>query len=389
MPILECLKVSKAYGGLLAVSDLSFAVEPGEVYAIVGPNGAGKTSLFDCISGVNPATSGIIKFKDREIQGLRAHQISRLGLARTFQTTVAFNSQTVLTNVLVGGAFGRDGANPTLWFNNQAQEDALDALALCGLGNQQRKLAGALPVLARKRLMLATALAMRPQMLLLDEPFGGLNPVERAQMIDLIRVVAKTGLTILMIDHVMKAGQALADRILVIDLGPNGHGKTTLLRAITGLLPPRAGQVLLDGKDITHWKAEAIAAAGVIHIPQGDLLFAEMTVTENLLMGAYHGPTWSERNARLGRVYELFPWLKERGGQLARTLSGGERRMLALGRGLMSKARLLLIDEPSLGLAPIITQQIYASIHKVKQGGMSLLIGDENANYVAGLAYRV
>src|SRR5206468_5873892 len=102
--------------------------EPGEVYAIVGPNGAGKTSLFDCISGVNPATSGIIKFKDREIQGLRAHQISRLGLARTFQTTVAFNSQTVLTNVLVGGAFGRDGDNPTLWFNNQAQEDALDAL---------------------------------------------------------------------------------------------------------------------------------------------------------------------------------------------------------------------------------------------------------------------
>jgi branched-chain amino acid transport system ATP-binding protein len=223
MPILECQKVSKAYGGLLAVSDLSFAVEPGEVYAIVGPNGAGKTSLFDCISGVNPATSGVIKFKDREIQGLRAHQISRLGLARTFQTTVAFDTQTVLTNVLVGGAFGRDGENPTLSFKNQAQDDALDALALCGLGNQQRKLAGALPVLARKRLMLATALAMRPQMLLLDEPFGGLNPSERGQMIDLIRVVAKTGnesgVTILMIEHVMKAVQALADRILVIHHG--------------------------------------------------------------------------------------------------------------------------------------------------------------------------
>ena len=223
MAILECQKVSKAYGGLLAVSDLSFAVEPGEVYAIVGPNGAGKTSLFDCISGVNPATSGVIKFKDREIQGLRAHQISRLGLARTFQTTVAFDSQTVLTNVLVGGAFGHDGDNPTLSFKNQAQDDALDALALCGLGNQQRKLAGSLPVLARKRLMLATALAMRPQLLLLDEPFGGLNPVERAQMIDLIRLVAKTGnksgVTILMIEHVMKAVQALADRLLVIHHG--------------------------------------------------------------------------------------------------------------------------------------------------------------------------
>jgi len=219
MPILECLKVSKAYGGLLAVSDLTFSVEPGEVYAIVGPNGAGKTSLFDSISGVNPATSGVIKFNDREIQGLRAHQISRLGLARTFQTTVAFDSQTVLTNVLVGGAFGREGERPTLSFSNRAQDDALDALALCGLGDQQRSLAGQLPVLARKRLMLATALAMRPQMLLLDEPFGGLNPAERTQMIELIRTVRTTGVTILMIEHVMKAVQALADRILVIHHG--------------------------------------------------------------------------------------------------------------------------------------------------------------------------
>jgi branched-chain amino acid transport system ATP-binding protein len=114
-----------------------------------------------------------------------------------------------------------------------------------------------------------------------------------------------------------------------------------------------------------------------------------MTVLENLLMGAYHGPTWAERSVRLEHVYELFPWLKERGGQLARTLSGGERRMLALGRGLMSKAEMLLIDEPSLGLAPLTTQQIYASIRKVKESGMSLLLADENANHIAGLADRV
>jgi branched-chain amino acid transport system ATP-binding protein len=175
----------------------------------------------------------------------------------------------------------------------------------------------------------------------------------------------------------------------VVILGPNGHGKTTLLRAISGLLPPRAGQVLLNGKEITHWRADVIAAAGVVHIPQGDLLFPEMTVLENLLMGAYHGPTWRERTVRLGRVYELFPWLKERGRQLARSLSGGERRMLALGRGLMTKAEILLIDEPSLGLAPLITQQIYASIQMVKEGGLALLLADENANHVAGLADRV
>jgi branched-chain amino acid transport system ATP-binding protein len=217
--ILECQKVSKAYGGLLAVSDLSFAVEPGEVYAIVGPNGAGKTSLFDCISGVNPATSGVIRFRDREIQSLRAHDICRRGLARTFQTTVAFDSQTVLTNVLVGGTFGREGENPFLSFKESAIDAALDALALCGLADHQRAPAGSLPVLARKRLMLATALATHPQLLLLDEPFGGLNPAERTQMIDLIRVVGRTGVTILMIEHVMKAVQALANRILVIHHG--------------------------------------------------------------------------------------------------------------------------------------------------------------------------
>ena len=219
MAILECQKVSKAYGGLLAVSELSFAVEPGEVYAIVGPNGAGKTSLFDCISGVNTATSGVIKFRDREIQRLRPHDICRLGLARTFQTTVAFDSQTVLTNVLVGGTFGRQGENPFLAFKESATDAALDALELCGLADHQRALAGSLPVLARKRLMLATALATSPQLLLLDEPFGGLNPAERTQMIDLIKVVARTGVSILMIEHVMKAVQALANRILVIHHG--------------------------------------------------------------------------------------------------------------------------------------------------------------------------
>jgi branched-chain amino acid transport system ATP-binding protein len=217
--ILECRQVSKAYGGLLAVNELSFAVEPGEVYALVGPNGAGKTSLFDCISGVSRATTGVIRFREREIQALRAHQICRLGLARTFQTTVAFDSQTVLTNVLVGSTFGLAGANPFLSFDDQAVEAALDALALCGLAGRQGVLAGQLPVLARKRLMLATALATRPGLLMLDEPFGGLNPGERLQMIDLIRDVARAGATVLMIEHVMKAVQALADRILVMDHG--------------------------------------------------------------------------------------------------------------------------------------------------------------------------
>ena len=189
------------------------------MYAIVGPNGAGKTTLFDCISGISPATGGTIRFRGQEIQSLRAHQVCRLGLARTFQTTVAFDTQTVLTNVLVGATFGRDGSDPFLRFGDPAVEAVQDALALCDLAGQQRMLAGKLPVLARKRLMLATALATRPALLLLDEPVGGLNPGERAQMMDMIRAVARTGVTILMIEHVMKAVQALANRILVIHHG--------------------------------------------------------------------------------------------------------------------------------------------------------------------------
>ena len=175
----------------------------------------------------------------------------------------------------------------------------------------------------------------------------------------------------------------------VVILGPNGHGKTTLLRAISGLVRPTAGVVEFDGEIISDRRADQIAAAGVVHIPQGDLLFPEMTVQENLLMGAYLRNSWRERKERLARVVSLFPWLGERKDQLARSLSGGERRMLAIGRGLMGKARVLLVDEPSLGLAPVITEQIYESIGEIKRSGLAVLLADENANHIAAFADRV
>jgi branched-chain amino acid transport system ATP-binding protein len=174
----------------------------------------------------------------------------------------------------------------------------------------------------------------------------------------------------------------------VVVLGPNGHGKTTLLRVLSGLVQPHSGRVYFDGQDITGWRPDRIAAAGLIHIPQGDLLFPEMTVLENLLMGAYGGRAWKLRKQRLEQVLELFPWLVERREQLARSLSGGERRMLAIGRGLMAHAQLLLIDEPSLGLAPAITERIYTSIAAIKRTGLPILLADENANHVADLADR-
>ena len=175
----------------------------------------------------------------------------------------------------------------------------------------------------------------------------------------------------------------------VVVLGPNGHGKTTLLRTISGLTRPTAGVVELDGEVISTKRADEIAAAGVVHTPQGDLLFPEMTVYENLVMGSYVRRAWRERRAKLDYVYDLFPWLRERKDQLARSLSGGERRMLAIARGLMADARVLLVDEPSLGLAPLITEQIYDSIRGIKESGLAILLADENANHLAGLADRV
>lgn len=175
----------------------------------------------------------------------------------------------------------------------------------------------------------------------------------------------------------------------VMVLGPNGHGKTTLLRTISGLLRPTAGAVEFNGKIISHLRAEEIVTEGVIHIPQGDLPFPEMTVLENLLMGAYLSEAWQERKRKLERVYELFPVLGERKNQLARSLSGGERRMLAVGRGLMGKAKILMIDEPSLGLAPLITENLYKTIQEINKSGLSILLVDENADHVEGLADRV
>jgi branched-chain amino acid transport system ATP-binding protein len=181
----------------------------------------------------------------------------------------------------------------------------------------------------------------------------------------------------------------VSDGESVVVLGPNGHGKTTLLRAISGLIRPAGGRVEFDGQDITHKRASDIVAAGVIHIPQGDLPFPELTVMENLLMGAYRSDAWRQRKWKLEQVFELFPVLKERPNQLARSLSGGERRMLALGRGLMSKAKLLMIDEPSLGLAPFLVENVYEAIRSIRSTGLSILLVDENADHIAGLADRV
>ena len=170
-------------------------------------------------------------------------------------------------------------------------------------------------------------------------------------------------------------------------IGPNGHGKTTLLRAVSGLIKPFRGEVELAGERIDGLAAEAIARKGVVHVMQGDGLFVEMTVEENLLMGAFPGGSWRDRRAALKRVYAELPAVEERKGHKARTLSGGERRLVGLGRGMMRPGRLLLIDEPSLGLAPVAIEAVYAVIRRLRsEASAAIVLIEENFTHVGGVA---
>ena len=179
---------------------------------------------------------------------------------------------------------------------------------------------------------------------------------------------------------------SLGDGQLVSVLGPNGHGKTTLLRCISGIVHPATGHIRLDREEIGGLRIDQIVHRGVVHIPQGDLIFPQMSVLENLLMGAYLETNRATTKQRLDQVYGLLPRLRERQHQIANTLSGGERRMLAIGRGLMIGGKTLLIDEPSLGLAPLAIDQIYQVLTNLKAEGRSILLVEENASRVADVA---
>jgi len=175
---------------------------------------------------------------------------------------------------------------------------------------------------------------------------------------------------------------------LVSVVGPNGAGKTTLVNAIARLLPIREGRVRLDGEDVTALDARAMRLRGVAIIPEGRRLFATMSVEENLEMGCYPRPARGYRDQGIARVYGMFPRLAGRRRQQAGTLSGGEQQMVAIGRALMARPRLLLIDEPSLGLAPAIVDQVFATIRAIHAEGMSILLIEQNAARALAIASR-
>jgi branched-chain amino acid transport system ATP-binding protein len=175
---------------------------------------------------------------------------------------------------------------------------------------------------------------------------------------------------------------------LVALIGSNGAGKTTTLKTLAGLLHPASGQIQYDGKNLRNVSAHQRAAMGIALVPEGRGVFARMTVAENLLMGAYSRSDKNEISADLERMYGLFPRLAERKEQLAGTLSGGEQQMVAMARALMSRPRLLMLDEPSMGLAPLMVQKIFATIRDIATLGMSILLVEQNARLALQVAQR-
>ncbi len=475
VPILEVRGLTKRFGGLAAVSEVDLTIRKGEILGVIGPNGAGKTTFVNCITGLDKPTAGQIRFLGRDITKLPAYAIGRLGIARTFQVVKPLRSLTVRDNVATGAMFGAGGHRRTA---GQARRRAEEVLARVGLEHRSDHVASDLTIPDLKRLELAKALAMDPELLFLDEVMAGLNPTEVERAMELLRQINRDGVTLFVIEHVMKAIMGISDRLVVLHygkkiaegppreivespavieaylgerfakkaraaggqgaptpggefrqpapvaagnallevtgvcsgygdvqvlwdvslevregevvalVGANGAGKTTLLFTLSQLVRPRSGSMRFAGVDFTRARPEQVVGAGIVHVPQGRRLFAGLTVAENLLQGAYRRRDAAGVASDLEWVFRLLPRLKERAGQIAGRLSGGEQQMCAIGRGLMSRPRLLLIDELSLGLAPLIVDNLLDLIAEINRQGTTVLLVEQDVQVALEHAHR-
>jgi branched-chain amino acid transport system ATP-binding protein len=473
--ILEARGITKKFGGLAAVDGIDLTIRKGEILGVIGPNGAGKTTFVNCMTGLDKPTSGTIVFNGQDITKTPSYRIGRLGMARTFQVVKPLRQLTVRENVATGAMFGARGASRSA---AQARHAADEVLERIGIADMRNRTATELTIPDLKRLELAKALAMDPQLLFLDEVMAGLNQAEIEKAMELILSINRSGVTLFVIEHVMKAIMGISDRLVVLHygrkiaegdpkeivespavieaylgerfarrveaagvenaliepgtflkappapagdtllevknlasgygevqilrdvslevkdkeivalIGANGAGKTTLLWTISQLLKPMGGSVRFAGRDITAVRSDEVVGAGVVHVPQGRRLFAGLTVRENLMQGVYLRRDTERIEQDLERVFSLLPLLKERAGQLAGRLSGGEQQMCAIGRGLMSRPRLLLIDELSLGLAPLVVDHLLELITQINQEGTTVLLVEQDVQVALEHAHR-
>jgi branched-chain amino acid transport system ATP-binding protein len=459
--LLEVENLTKRFGGLTAVKDVSFAIKPGEILGLIGPNGSGKSTVMKSILGVERPDGGSVRIAGREVAGWAPHKIARLGVGMVFQHSRPLHRQTVFENVLLGLLPDK----LTYLFPDAATEKRAREIAeRVGLKPVLDRRPATLPFADLRRMELAKAIARNPKVVLVDEPFAGLTARETLGFAELIREMRDDGRAVLIVDHNVRSVAALVDRIyamyvgeriaegsvdevlrnetvrrvylggalttaarpeatfrdadtpflsveklnvrygkaqaledvalhvhkgeFVAVVGLNGAGKTTLFNAISGLVD-YAGEIFRQGDSLKGRTAAAIARAGIVQSPEGRELFTEMSVRENLEMGGARLAE-AERVERLDWLYDLFPILKARAKQSAGTLSGGEQQMLTIARALMMKPDLLILDEPTLGLAPVIMQQISKALERLRQTTpITVLLGEQNVTFALPHADRV
>ncbi len=455
MSLLELDHITKRFGAVVAVNNVSTRVEEGETLGIMGPNGSGKTTLLNLIMGVYPVTEGDIRLAGETICGLTTDAISRRGIGRTFQIPQPFLRMTVLENLIVGDLYGTGHRSI-----KTARIKGMEVLERVGLAPKATLEARQLGLLDLKRLELAKALSLKPRLLLLDEIAAGLVETEVTQLQNLILELKKSGLTILIIEHILSVIFGLSDRIIVLNfgqkveeggpaaigesktvqeiylgtksdkdagatknevssaqpaaesllsvkhvnsgygdfqvlfdvslevpkgeivglIGVNGAGKSTLIRTIARQLPVTAGEIIFNGKNINAARPFDMVGLGMAQCIEGRKLFPELTVEENLEIGAYSRKARTGRRSTMKEVYELFPRLWDRRTQVVSTLSGGEQQMVAIGRALMARPELIMFDELSLGLAPIVIDILYEAIKKINELGMTIVLVEQNVH---------
>ncbi len=485
-PLLRLEGVTKRFGGLCAVSGCDLIVQAGHAHGIIGPNGAGKTTLFNLVTGIYRPDAGDIRLHGRSLVGLRPNQIALRGVGRTFQNIRLCKELSVLDNVRL--AYDTRLSTPALsallalpGLHRDERRSADESLALLesfGLDRLAEQPAGALPYGLQRRLEIARAIALKPSLLLLDEPAAGLNHAEMDELLGFLRWVRDHfAVTIVLIEHHMKLVMGLCDRISVFDfgvkiaegtpaeirgdrrvidaylgeeaesapgaditapavpsaaapaetapaagadlalavrdltvnygdiaavkgisfevkrgeiftlIGANGAGKSSILRALSGLRP-YGGVIRLHGRDLRGLEPAEIVSAGLAQVPEGRGIFGPLTVWENLRLACWPRRDRAAAAKDLEWMFCLFPRLKERRDQQAGTLSGGEQQMLAVARALLSGAQTLVLDEPSMGLAPKLVREIYAVLRDINAAGVTLLLVEQNANLALRLAHR-
>jgi len=470
---LRVAHVSKRFGGVQAVDDVSLALAPGEAVAVIGPNGAGKSSLLKLLSGVYTPDSGSIHLDEQRTDGRRPEAVARLGVSLAHQVPQPFRGLTVGENVAIGALSSGRRAR------RNAAAVVQEILRTCGLADKADLQAEHLRLLDLKRLELARALSTDPSLILLDEVAAGLNGRELEDVIELIRGIHAEGRTLLLVEHVEGVVASLVDRVVVIDwgkviaegtpaqvaadprvrevylggghpsrpatrvgamvaatdaapaegstqpptaptlvlenvtaaygdivalrhvslqvsagetvavLGANGAGKSTLAAVVSGQLRPREGRVQLDGLDVTSMPSFKRARRGVAHCPEGRRIFADLTIAENLELAAPLRLPREQLHRRKQIVEATFPMLHDMAHRRAGALSGGQQQMVAIGRSLMANPHLLVLDEISLGLAPVAIDALYEALEVIRERGIAILLVEQNVHRSLTVADRV